>query len=244
VGAVARVHTFVAGDVARASDVNDEFDNVVQALNHLDEANLAPSLAQRLGLSQSGSVARGKSIIATEESRSNVAYGTMPIPDQVQDVVLPTDGLLFVAYRALWKESTGGAARAALFLNGAQLKVPYADAADPVTQEARIATGAASNVYEHLLSFPGGLVGTSSGTAKNAPPGTGMAQAAVVASGPSDNFNMNAGATALTFTQTVLGGACLIEADAGTYDVAVQFRATSGSVTVKDRRLKVWTGGF
>ena len=36
----------------------------------------------------------------------------------------------------------------------------------------------------------------------------------------------------------------MVFAAAGTYDISVQFKASSGSVTVKNRKLWVWTMGF
>ena len=38
-------------------------------------------------------------IIATEESRTNTAYGPLATPDVVKGIVLPTDGLIVVGYR-------------------------------------------------------------------------------------------------------------------------------------------------
>jgi hypothetical protein len=50
-----------------------------------DIANLATAVDTKLG-------SAGKSIIATEETRTNVAYGTLTTPDVVTGIVLPTDG--------------------------------------------------------------------------------------------------------------------------------------------------------
>jgi hypothetical protein len=63
-----------------------------------------------------------KSIIATEQSREGAAYGLLPTPDQVT-VVLPTDGLIAVAYKATWKNSVGSAGMAAIFIGENQLKI-------------------------------------------------------------------------------------------------------------------------
>lgn len=96
------------------------------------------TVAAKLGLSQTGDVRRGKSIIATEESRTNTSYGLLATPDRVQSVVLPTDGLLRVTFSALWKEASLGAARAAIFVGGSQLKV---DAAEGVASRKRRCSG-------------------------------------------------------------------------------------------------------
>src|SRR3954452_24168522 len=60
----------------------------------------APTVLDKLGLSSASTTRRGKSIIATTESRTNTAYGTLTTPDRVSSIVLPTDGLITIAYQA------------------------------------------------------------------------------------------------------------------------------------------------
>lgn len=185
-------------------------------------AQLAAATQAALGLN-GASVRRGKSIIATEESRTNTAYGTLTTPDQVSGVVMPTDGLIFVTYRALWKNSVASAASAAIFL-GAN-RVAAAESAGAPTYGNTGATGGASvGVYSGLVTAGAGLVGGASGTG---------------------DANVTTGQfVGVPVGTAVDGGATVIFAAAGTYDVSVRFLATSGTVTVKDRRLWVWSMGF
>lgn len=168
---------------------------------------------------------RGKSIIATEETRTNTAYGLMTTPDRVTGIVLPTDGLIVVQFHALWKQSVDLAARAAIFLGSNQLLVHHGASA-PVVSDAQIPAGLGTPTdYNHLLSAAQGLTGEGGSTGVSSTLTTGTALAAV--------------------TPTVyVGGQCLIYAAAGTYDVSVQFKSSSGDVTVKERKLWVSTLAF
>src|SRR6266496_5146863 len=102
------------------TDLTDLRDNVLAG--HIDANNLDATIKSELGVNGDGIVRRGKSIIATSESRTNAAYGLMPTPDCVQNVVMPTDGLIFISYQATWQQSVASAAFAAIFLNAVQLK--------------------------------------------------------------------------------------------------------------------------
>jgi hypothetical protein len=211
-------YDFTNGGVADAEQVDARFAPLYTALNGaLDATNLAAALKSILGVSDSGVVRRGKSIIATEESRTNAAYGLLTTPDRVSGVELPTDGLLLIAYSALWKNSVAGAGRAAIFLGANQLKIPAsAGTGVPVVQEAD-GPGAADK-YGLLYSVSHGLW---------------------VASGIVD---MSLVTTGLAMPAT--SGICVVQAAAGTYDVSVQFKSASGSVSAKSRKLWVWTRGF
>jgi hypothetical protein len=181
----------------------------------------------------------GKSIVATAETRVNTAYGLMPTPDRVQSIVLPTDGLIAVLYQATWQESVADAARAAIFIGSNQLKVPVNLASLPDVESAR--SGSTSTAQDYpLLTDPVGLV-----TPANSLPYSGD-----VTTGQAVGISQG-GTTALSLCYDVAGskitvpahggGACYVFAAAGTYDVSVQFKATSGSVTVKNRKLWVWS---
>lgn len=170
--------------------------------------------AARLGLTDSSIVRRGKSIIATTEVRANAAYGLMTTPDRVQNVVLPTDGLLYVAYSALWQESVSSSGKAAIFIGTNQLRVPQ-NVGVPLVQEATMGGSVNSDAV---------LSTSTSGLASLQPVAT-----------PS---------TEVTTGQVLRTGSAQIWAAAGTYDISVQFLASSGSVTVKNRKLWVWTLGF
>jgi hypothetical protein len=217
------------GITATAAIFNNRYAPLFAALTPasagLDEANVNASLLKKLGLNDAAQsqVGRGKSIIAATESRSNVAYGTLTTPDQVSGIVLPTDGLIVMAYQATWQESVNGAARAAIFVGATQLKVADSTAAAPVVQEALVACGTA-NIDKPLSSSALGLAG---------PVGVN----ATVHSGDVTTGQLVGGAG-------TGAGICAIFAAAGTYGVSVQFKSSSGSVTAKNRKLWVWSIGF
>lgn len=98
-------------------------------------SKVAKVAREALGLDGGGEVRRGKAIIATEQSRSNAAYGTLTTPDQVS-VVLPTDGLINIAYSAMVKASMATTINMALFIGADQLKFDNNEAA-PVVQQAQ-----------------------------------------------------------------------------------------------------------
>lgn len=182
-----------------------------------------------------GGVRRGKSIIAAAGTRTNAAYGALSNgPDQVANVVLEQDGLITVGFQAIWQESVAGAANAAIFLNANQLVAGYAGVTSPLVQQASMYGSGTPGRDQVLASNELGLGGTAT-------------------AGPSANYTGDA------TTGQVLGGGyadtgpgtpnrafgfCAIFAAAGTYTVSVQFKASSGTVTVKNRRLWVKTEGF
>lgn len=155
----------------------------------------------------------GKTIVATQETRSNAAYGLMTTADRVQNVVLPTNGILMVAYRALWKSSLGGTnvAKAAVFVGSNQLKAPATSGAPAVQEALCLAT-----TFSHLSTGPSGLVSVDSS---------------------SDATDVTTGQ--IIQPPGAPGGWLLIEAAAGTYDISVQFLNTAGTGTVVQTR-KLW----
>lgn len=228
----AGVDTFAAGSVNAAALASEA----------VTADKLAPSVASAIGMSQTSKKRRGKCVIATEESRTNTAFGTLTTPDLVEDLVLESDGLIFIAYRALWKQSaTGNAAKAALFLGENQVKIAR-EGLGNVTQAATPDnTSAGTTYYGHLQSFPGGLMSNFLDQVLAAPDTAGQIH----------GISGNAGAVMLGATNVNdvvhsagFGGICVLEAAAGTYDVSVRFAATSGSVTVKERKLRVWSESF
>lgn len=203
--------------------VNGNLDDDNIADGSATEAVLSSTVAELLGITRSGTVRRGKAVIAAEETRTNAAFGLLATPDRVQGVVLPTDGLLLIGYRALWKASASASTnQAAIFLNGVQLRA--SDAAGAESVQAVSVSGTRSGFYRALSTAPFGLAtGLFDGAASDvAFVTTGRA---LVASGD--------------------GGLAIVEAAAGTYDVSVQFKTNgTNTVTVKERKLWVWTMGF
>lgn len=230
------------------NDIQGPFTDLRTFVNgSIDGDNVSSAASQQLGLSSSLVTRRGKAVIATSEGRTNVAYGTLTTPDQVS-VTLPTDGLISIVYKAQWSESVLNAARAAIFIGATQLKVPAvggAGAGAVSVQEAHINAATANN-GAILSSTPFGLVSltqASGSGAFGADVTTGQALGTVMAAGGATRFNVGSDTVALA-TSFGVGGACYVFADAGTYTISVQYKASSGTVTASARKLYVWTQSF
>jgi len=146
-------------------------------------------------------------VIATEQTRENVAFGKLTTPDEVASVVLPSNGLIAIGYAAKWKSSVAGAGRAAIFLGASQLKLSTTAAvAEVQTEGTEFKTLTSSTAAEGLQSTVGTATFTTTGQ------------------------SLSGGQGGMTF----------VFAEAGTYAVSIQFKATSGNVAVKERKL--WIG--
>ena len=245
----------VGGHAASMSDISGPFSDIATFLNGniaadnlasgaVDVAELATALATYLGVTQSGAVRRGKSIIATEESRSSTSYGTLTTPDRVQNIVLPTDGIICAMYHAMWKCSVAGAARAALFVGSDELVgATYTDATPQVVNATHGHATAAT--YQLLSTDRVGLTSFAKfDSAQSNPPAyTGDASTPQMIGSGAYQWAYKDGAASQTQLM-VANTPVYIMASAGTYDVSVQFKSTSGSVTAKGRKLWVWTMGF
>lgn len=157
-----------------------------------------------------------KSIIATEETREGTGYSTLTTPDELA-VTVGTNGIIVIAFRALWKEEVAKAALAGLFHKiglGAAVGVKIRDPAGEATVDVVSGQIGHAGVWQPLVTTTNGLV---SGTA-------------------------NVNAPVVTGTPTVVGmlgsgGWMLIEAAAGTYSFSIRYKASSGKVTAKQRAL-------
>lgn len=220
---------------------NLDYNNMATAAG-FRAAQLDPAILQALGINDGTTVRRGKSIIATSEARTNTAYGLMTTPDRVSGITLPTDGLIAVAYKATWQESVSAAGFAAIFLGANQLQA-LTSAGGNGLQCARTAAGA-PNIDRILTSSAVGLV-TAGQAAGNAAADVTTGQVAGLI-GDTVGVTYGIGSFGVRSGDDGLGagGVVYIEAAAGTYDVSVQFKSTSGSVTVKNRRLRVWAISF
>lgn len=183
-------------------------------------------LAKRLDEIMAG--AAKPSIIATEQSRENIAYGTLATPDEVT-VVLPENGLIAVAYQATWKQSVSKAGRAAIFLGTNQLRSGGAGSSEAFLQEAQAGT---SKQFSVLASAGIGLVGTEQESETEY--GGDVTTGQIVGGGRISTSPLEANHNVLD------GGPCYIFAAAGTYTIGVQFKSASGKVTVKNRKLWAW----
>lgn len=165
----------------------------------------------------------------TAQSFANSAYTFMGTPDRIDDVVFPVDNCLaLIGYRALVK-ATGAdfAGKAALFFDSTQVKIAQSGAADtagvqsndfgatnmkyaPLTTKSDMAI--TSGAWGMETSIPSGADSTLSSSPRMLSPGTATG-----------------------------GGFVIVEVPlAGTYDIGVKFKASTGSVFAKERRL--WVG--
>lgn len=163
----------------------------------------------------------GKSIVSAEQFTASTSYTLLGTPDRVQNVVLPTDGLIFVSYQARVHTAGGIGAegRAAIFIGESQLKARNTSGA-PSVQEAALFGNV--DTYRWLVTAPYGL---------REPLGSGAA-----ATDTSDPATL-----ALTTGESPV---CVVAASAGTYDVSVRFKATSLQVWARERKLRVWSQAF
>lgn len=188
-------------DVALQTVLNGQIDNT----NIAAGANIARS---KLEGGAQGIAGQGytPSVIATEQTRENVAFGTLPTVDEITGVVVPANGKLLINYRAHFKSSVANAGVVALFIGANQVK---------------------------------GIGGTALVEVKTE--GTGFLVVSTTTEGLS-----RAGITeaADATTGQVIGPALEVFLNAGTYTVSAQYKATSGTVTAKERKLWVEVHGF
>jgi hypothetical protein len=230
----ARYKTATAGGSWTPGDMNGVQDQYLRATGILQDDLDASTVAEKLGLSQTAAAAggakvrRGKSIIPGAENINSAAYTFAPTPDRVQGIVLPTDGLIVVAFKALWNHAAYGTqGRAAIFIGANQLKVAASPGfgGAPVVQEAEITDNADPGEWQGLVTASVGLRGESGNQSLTSDVTTGQV---VAIGGPFASH----------------GGVTHIFAAAGTYDVGIKFKNAAGSLNVTERKLWVWTMGF
>lgn len=213
--------TLTPGTPEDITDVDDNLKAIRDVVNGLldggnitdatlGSADLTTALAQVLGVTSGGVTRRGKSVIATEESRTDVAYGTLTTPDRVLAVNVPADSLLRIVFFALVKCSVNNAGRVGLFIGGNQLKAVDGDGA-PAVQEVDPSEAGGTDFTDY-----GTVYTTSSGLV------------AIQASGD-----------ASLVTTGLAIGEIVVPVAAGSYDVEMRYKASSGSITAKERSLFV-----
>jgi hypothetical protein len=125
---------------------------------------LTTAVMEDLGLSEASTVRRGIFAKTGTDSRTNTSYGTLTAADQVTDIVLPTNGLLHIAYQASWEMDIVATVKAAIFLDGVQLKETSTPSA--VVQEATLfgntnlqavhtVVGGLANVHDSVGDYTG-----------------------------------------------------------------------------------------
>jgi hypothetical protein len=169
-----------------------------------------------------------KSIVTTEQARENATYGALATPDEVT-VTLPENGLIVIAYQAAWKESIAATARASIFIGPNPLR--FANQAEAELQEAKI--GGEANHFSPLATGSTGLYSPKVIVPTNYSGDATTGQAIGV-------FGAENG---LESKSQIFGGTIAVFAAAGTYKISVQFKASSGKVTVKNRKLWAWVVG-
>lgn len=97
------------------------------------------------------------------------------------------------------------------------------------------------NIYSGLKSCPAGLIGGVNGGSQVV---TGQAIGLVhnTAAGIVPQIELNGNVR--TLEEGIFGGECVIELPTGTYDISVQFKASSGAGSVKERQLWVEAIGY
>jgi hypothetical protein len=150
--------------------------------------------------------------ISKEESRESTVFGTLPTADLIKEVVVGEEGLVRIGYSARFKSSVSAAGKAAVFLGVNQLKLF-------TTESKAVAASTVGLGFRSLSSGSNaGLVTYASGDAVGADATTGQ-----------------------LLSTSLDGGMAELWLAAGTYDISVQYRATEGKVTAKERRIWVET---
>lgn len=206
------------------SDVESNDNAIIEVVNgNIDNENIKASAG--IVRSKLASDAKGvqgtwyePKVIATEQTRESTSFGTLSTADEITGVVLPENGLILLGYTANMKSSVSGAGRAAIFVGSNQLKTDLGGTA-PAAQE----IGSVGTAFHHIFSTTYGLTTQETGV------WTGD-----VTTGQALSYS-SGGAS--------IGGLCAIFAAAGTYAISVQFKASSGSVTAKERKLWAWVLG-
>jgi hypothetical protein len=208
-----------AVDGNRAVQTNHIRDNQVTA------DKLSSQVATYSGISQTSNARRGKLSIVTNETWAGTpgTFSSLPTADTITTQVVPTDGLIHIFYRALWK------------LTGAS---------NPATVTVFVGANQAT--------VPAGDLATAAVTSTNLPV-TGVKYGTLITAGASTGFIVVASTTTDTGIDTskpiYWNGwrSISFEIDAGTYDVAIKYQtaaASGGTLQVKNRKLWVRTEGY
>jgi hypothetical protein len=153
-------------------------------------------------------------VINTEESRTSTAYGTMATADEITGVVVPANGVVMITYEAIVKSSVSEAGVVSLFIGANQIAIP-----GPSLENCFVGTKV-SEAFGRIYTSPTQAI-----------------------SGNLGQFGFGSATTVLT-TGRVINPIQILDVAAGTYTVSVKFKATSGSVTAKERVLRVEVHGF
>jgi hypothetical protein len=184
-------------------------------------------------------------LIPEEKSRTNAAYGLLEAvegrTDKVEGIVLPTKGLICVAYSAWLASSVVDVGRAAIFLGATQLRTRHRGT---VAIESAPTGPSEAGAFRSIQTVPFGLVATR-GAVNTGSADVTTGEAFFIPSDQEEGGQLRYDHNGTIFTiQGSHSGVCYIFANAGTYEVSVQFKSSSGSITAKERKLYVWTREF
>lgn len=105
-------------------------------------------------------------IIPTEQSRTNTAFGLLETPDEVEEVVLPSGGLIIVLYRARVKSSGDSDGLVGLFLNDTQVRNQH--------NEANVQYQTQGTIYDRVTTARQGMEGANESGSSDATTGQVM----------------------------------------------------------------------
>ncbi|MGH9961574.1 MAG: hypothetical protein ACREBC_31360, partial [Pyrinomonadaceae bacterium] len=178
----------------------------------------------------------GKLAIPTSQTLTSTTFDTQDTPDLISNVVLPQDGVIAVLFSALLESSVADAAEAAIFLNSNQQKAwetanrVAVTIAAPSNTTAGIAVGvttSAHGLFTHTL------------TTSDMGPSVTTGQSVSVLSDSGTRISIN-GAHVSGYPIGIQGGPCYIFAAAGTYEVSIRYKASSGTAIALERKLWAW----
>lgn len=166
----------------------------------------------------------GACIINDEQLGGGAAnFALMGTPDRVSNIHLEEDGLIFVSYRALWRETDAGAGPlyAAIFLDEMQIKT----------------LGASGAAAPQKATYPSDINADRAAWLTTA--SYGLRSSVLPAAASSENVT-----TGLAIGVDDDSGICAIEAAEGVYDVSIRFDGGNTGCRASRRRLRVWSQKF
>lgn len=178
-----------------------------------------------------------KSVVNTEDTYNLTLFGeATPNPDRVSQVTMPTDGLMYIGAIGRYKctvlgdDLSGLGCQIAIHINSNQLKVPDSGQAAPVAQSSVWNNFAATNTYKPFGSYHGGIASIGGTVAQSDDVTTGQI--------------LSIGTLGDGSKYVAPGGFFIMFAAAGVYDISLRYKVSSGTITVKNRKLWVWTKEF
>lgn len=177
--------------------------------------------------------------ISAEQSKTSTSFVTMETADEIKEVVVPENGLLFLNYRAMWKSSEAGSGDAAIFIGSNQYKVRVDEANEPATVSAVTRSGI-SGFHPLVTKGTAGVLAMkpSSSSSVDVTTGQGIGSIGLGTEGPFSEIRV-ANTKYSGYSLSGDSGFCIMSMAAGTYNISIKFKASSGSVTAKERLLQI-----